>query len=274
MSIISCTSDKTKLLSEKQFTEIFRDSLKKLYPDPKYIIKQDLEIYVKSEEVEFTHYLNNAYSSYKMEPDSLNSVLDMYVKSAKDLYKEELPIQKDKIVPVIKDAAYLEEIAMSLNKRKDSDKPIEWIYEKYNEKLIILYGEDGENGISYFTKERFNESGINKNSLLPLALKNLDTLLPEIQRNGDEGLYMITAGGNYEASLLLLNDLWTKENMPVDGQIVVAIPTRDLLFVTGSKNRDGIKKIRSMAEQAWQEGPYQLLPDLFIWTGKKFELFN
>lgn len=274
MPIISCTSDKTKLLSEKQFTEIYRDSLKKLYPDPIYTIKQDLEIYVKSEDIEFTHYLNNAYASYKMEPDSLNSVLDMYVKSAKDLYKEELPIQKSKIVPVIKDAAYLEEIAMSLNKGKDSDKPIEWVYEKYNEKLIILYGEDGESGISYFTKERFNESGINKDSLLPLALKNLDTLLPEIQRNGDEGLYMITAGGNYEASLLLLNDLWTKENMPVDGQIVVAIPTRDLLFVTGSKNRDGIKKIRSMAEQAWQEGPYQLLPDLFIWTGKKFELFN
>jgi uncharacterized protein YtpQ (UPF0354 family) len=85
---------------------------------------------------------------------------------------------------------------------------------------------------------------------------------------------MITAGGNFEASLILLDDIWTKENMPVDGQIVIAIPTRDLLLVTGSKNIEGISKIKSMAAEAWGQGPYQLLPDLFIWNGKRFEPYN
>jgi uncharacterized protein YtpQ (UPF0354 family) len=269
-----CNNDNSKMISEKKFTEIYRDSLKNLYPEPIYIIKQDLEIHVKSKDIDFTHYLNNAYTSYKNEPDSLAAVLDMYLKTSGDLYKKAAPIQKSKIVPVIKDAGYLDEIAITLNKNKTINDPLEWISEKYNDKLVILYGEDGENGISYFTQDRFTESGLNKDSLLPLALKNLDAILPEIQRNGDEGLYMITAGGNYEASLILLTDIWTKEKMPVDGQIIIALPTRDLLFVTGSKNINGIKKIKTMAQEAWESGPYQLLPDLFIWNGKRFEPYN
>jgi uncharacterized protein YtpQ (UPF0354 family) len=161
-----------------------------------------------------------------------------------------------------------------LQKTRPATNPFEWISEKYNDKLVILYGEDGENGISYFNKDRFTESGLNKDSLLPLALENLDSILPPINRNGDQGLYMITAGGNYEASLLLLKDIWTKKNMPVDGEIIIAIPKRDLLLVTGSKNIKGIQKIKSMAQEAWESGPYQLLPDLFIWTGKKFEPYK
>jgi hypothetical protein len=31
--------------------------------------------------------------------------------------------------------------------------------------------------------------------------------------------------------------------MPVNGDIIIAIPTRDLLLVTGSKDSEGIKKI-------------------------------
>jgi uncharacterized protein YtpQ (UPF0354 family) len=270
----SCSPGNHKLVSERKFTEIYQDSLKRLHPEATYTIKQDLEIQVKSKGIDFTHYLNNAYTSYKNEPDSLSATLDMYLKSSNDLYKAEEPIHKNKIVPVIKDAGYLDEIAITLNQNNSVKGPVKLVYEKYNDKLVILYGEDGENGISYFTQDKFKESELTKDSLLPLALRNLDAVLPEIQRNGGEGVYMITAGGNYEASLILLTDIWTKEKMPVDGQIIIAIPTRDMLLVTGSKNCNGISKIRKMALEAWKSGPYQLLPDLFIWNGKKFESYN
>lgn len=259
------------MISEKKFTEIYRDSLKKLYPEPTYTVKQDLEIHVKSKDIDFTHYLNNAYASYKNEPDSLAAALDMYLKTSSDLYKKEEPIQKNRIVPVIKDAGYLDDMAITLNQDNTTNEPVELVYERYNDKLIILYGEDSKNGIGYFTQERFKESGLNKDSLLSIALKNLDSVLPAIQRNGDEGYYMLTAGGSYEASLILLKNFWTKENMPVDGQIIIAIPTRDLLLVTGSKNINAIKKMKAVTQEAWESSPYQLLPDLFIWNDKKFE---
>ena len=266
--------DKSRFISEKEFTKIYSDSLKKYHPEITYKIKQDLEIHAKSNELDFIHYLNNAYTSYKNDPDSLASVIQMYLKSSTDLYKKEEPIQKNKIIPVIKDAAYIDEMAVTLNQNNKTNEPVTLVYEKYNDKLVIVYAEDGENGIAYFTNDRFKESGINKDSLLPLAMKNLDAILPKIEILGEKGYYMITAGGNYEASLILLTDIWTKENIQVKGDLSITIPTRDLLLVTGSKDSDGIKQMRVVAKEAWETGPYQLIPDLFYWNGKKFEAYN
>jgi len=267
-------NNKSKLISERKFTEIYTDSLKKYHPEYTYTITKDLEIQVKLNEDGFTHYLNNAYTFYKNEPDSLIAVLSMYMKSASDLYKKEEPIQKNKIVPVIKDAAYIDEMAITLNQNNKTNEPVSLVYEKYNDKLVIVYAEDGENGIAYFAAERFKESGLSKDSLFTLAMKNLDSVLPKIEILGEKGYYMITAGGNYEASLILLTDIWTKENIQVKGDIIITIPTRDLLLVTGSKDPDGIKKMRAVAKEAWETGPYQLIPDLFYWNGKKFEPYN
>ena len=268
------TNNKSKLISEKKFTEIYADSLKKYHPEYTYSITKDLEIQVKLNEDNFTHYLDNAYASYKNEPDSLVVVLNTYLKSASDLYKKEEPIKKNKIIPVIKDAGYIDEMTTTLNQNNKANEPVSLVYEKYNDKLVIVYAEDGENGIAYFTAERFKESGLNKDSLFSLAMKNLDSVLPKIEILGDKSYYMITAGGTYEASLILITDIWTKENMQVNGDIIIAIPTRDLLLVTGSKDPDGIKKMRSVAKEAWETGPYQLIPDLFYWNGKKFESYN
>jgi uncharacterized protein YtpQ (UPF0354 family) len=266
--------NKGKIISEKEFTKIYSDSLKKYHPEITYTIKQDLEIHAKSNELDFIHYLNNAYTSYKNEPDSLASVIQMYLKSSADLYKIEQPIQKDKIIPVIKDAAYIDDMAITLNANNKTNEPVELVYEKYNDKLVIVYAEDGENGIAYFTADRFKESGLNKDSLFILAMKNLDNILPEIQRNGEDGYYMLTAGGNYETSLILIKSIWSKENIPVKGDIIIAVPTRDLLLVTGSKDPEGISKMRAVAKEAYEAGPYQLTPDLFHWDGKKFEPYK
>ena len=268
------SKNKNKFISEKEFTKIYSDSLKKYHPEITYTIKQDLEIHAKSNELDFIHYLDNAYTSYKNEPDSFASVVQLYLQSSADLYKQEEPIQKDKIIPIIKDAAYIDDVARTLNANNKTNEPVELVYEKYNDKLVIVYAEDGRSGIAYFTAERFKEAGLNKDSLFDLAMKNLDNILPEIQRNGEDGYYMLTAGGNYETSLILIKSIWSKENMPVKGDIVIAIPTRDLLLVTGSKDADAVNKMRSVAKEAYETGPYQLTPDLFHWDGKKFQPYK
>lgn len=85
---------------------------------------------------------------------------------------------------------------------------------------------------------------------------------------------MITAGGFHEASLILLSSLWTKENFDVDGDIVAIIPNRDILIVTGSNNKQGISKLKEMANDFYQTGNYSISPFLFKWNGYKFERFN
>ena len=44
---------------------------------------------------------------------------------------------------------------------------------------------------------------------------------------------MLTAGGNYEATLILLPEVWESVAEMVSGQIVAAVPARDVLYFTG-----------------------------------------
>jgi uncharacterized protein YtpQ (UPF0354 family) len=55
---------------------------------------------------------------------------------------------------------------------------------------------------------------------------------------------MITAGGDYEASLLLFDDIWSGGQIKVEGDIVVAVPAKNVLLITGSQNRKGLAAAR------------------------------
>ena len=75
------------------------------------------------------------------------------------------------------------------------------------------------------------------------------------------------------ASLLLLDDIWSGGKLKLSGEIVIAIPTRDVLLVTGSDNKDGVKKLRELAKKTAADGPYSLTDRLFVYRGGKFERF-
>jgi uncharacterized protein YtpQ (UPF0354 family) len=84
---------------------------------------------------------------------------------------------------------------------------------------------------------------------------------------------MLTAGGDYEASLLLLDSIWSGGEMELKGEMVVAIPTRDLLLVTGSKDPEGIEKVKRMVKEA-SSGAYRLTQKLFVYRSGRFEEFT
>jgi Uncharacterized protein conserved in bacteria len=72
------------------------------------------------------------------------------------------------------------------------------------------------------TQEDF---GLSREALRSLAIANLKRLLPKIEMRRVGGVGLMSAGGNYEASLLLIDDIWSGGQVKVNGDIVVAIPT-------------------------------------------------
>jgi uncharacterized protein YtpQ (UPF0354 family) len=87
---------------------------------------------------------------------------------------------------------------------------------------------------------------------------------------------MITADGSYESSLLLLDDLWSKGDVPakVDGDVVVAIPARDLLFFTGSRNPAGVARLHELAAKYVKQASYRLTDTLFVYRDGRFTRFD
>jgi uncharacterized protein YtpQ (UPF0354 family) len=107
-----------------------------------------------------------------------------------------------------------------------------------------------------------------------LALGNLHRLLPKIEmREGADHIFLVEAGGNYEASLLLADGIWSSGQIKVDGDPVVAVPRTDALLVTGSRNRAGIAHLRGVAAKLAGE-PHGLTPALFVYRDGKFVKFE
>ena len=257
-------------MTEKEFAKVYLDSLSKKYPTVSFELNSDLTITSKKGDLDYQHHIDNAFIAYKAEPDSINAILSRYVASTIDLYVDQKVVNIESIVPVIKPIEYIDEIK-ALNK---DGKSFPMITEKYNDQLIIAYAEDSKNSIKYLTEDVFNTLSMSRDTLKSIALRNFDKIIPNIQRRGDNGLFMITAGGDYEASLILLSSIWTKENFPVDGEFIVAIPNRDMLMITGSKNKNGINKIKEIVADAYKTGNYQVSDHLYKWTGKKFEMYE
>lgn len=267
--IFGC-STKNSILTEKEFAHAYLDSLSKKHPSAKFELSPELIILSKKGDLEYKHYIDNAYKAYKAEPDSINAIISRYVAITTDLYEDKKPINIDNVVPIIKPVEYLDEIK-SLNK---NDKSFPMVTDKYNNQLIIAYAEDSGNSFMYLTEDDFKNLSISHDTLKSIALRNLDKIIPNIQRQGDNELFMITAGGDYEASLILLSSIWTKENFPVDGEFIIGIPNRDMLMVTGSKNKSDVIKIKEIVAESYKTGNYQISDRLYKWTGKQFEVYD
>lgn len=257
-----------KIVSEKAFTARYLIALQQANPNTHYTVIDNLEIRAKNGENEISHDLENAYAEYKLAPEKQQDILDRYVMSSMLLYIEQAKIKVENIVPVIKHRSYLDYLA-ELNREQGTEQ--EAVYENYNEDLIIVYAEDQKNSISFFGLKAFEKLNISRDTLKFMAIKNLDRILPKMERRGAEGRYLLSAGGDYEASLILMPGIWNQENFPVEGDIVIAIPNRDVLLVTGSNTQEkALKELEEMCADSYRTANHAISEKLFIWTGNKF----
>lgn len=255
-----------------EYTRLFLDSFQKTYPHVNFTIESEMIIKSDYKGYQSRHYLENSYREYQFDKDSLSQVISKYVAAAADSFKGNHEIQIDHIVPLIRSVDFLQEVMSIAGQFGATDSSI--VYQGYNDKLIIVYAEDTKNNINYITKPEFDKLNIAKDMLLDLAVNNLIRILPDLQKFGEDGCFAIAAGGDYEASLILLKSIWSKEYLDVDGDFVIAIPNRDLLIITGSNNKNGIERVKGLATEMYQKENYQISPDLFIWTGQKFEEYK
>jgi uncharacterized protein YtpQ (UPF0354 family) len=257
----------------KEFTNQYFDSLTKRFPTAKFTIVDDSTIESKFNDNDIRISIDNAYKEYQAEPDSLPKVLTKYLTVASELYSPKEKISIDRIVPIIKPISYLDDIK-SVASKMGATKDIEGVYEKYNDQLIIAYAEDTKNSIRYLTHDDIRALSVSEDSIKQIAIRNLDKLLTNIQRKGGDGVYMLTAGGDYEASIILLDNVLTKESLPVNGDFIIAIPNRDMLLITGSNDKAGISKIKEVAKKSFETGNYQVSDYVYKWNGKTFEKYE
>jgi uncharacterized protein YtpQ (UPF0354 family) len=260
-------------LSPEAFTQEYAAKLRAALPDRQVEILGPLELRVTGGKgSEYTSYLDNAYNEYLQDPDAREEILGRRVAAALEMSSELPPLARENIVPVVKDRDWLAETAAAVSK-KGAERPPPHVVEDLNDVLVIVYAEDTPLNIRYFGPEDLKKAGIERARLRSLAVENLRRLLPKVELHDAGAFKMMTAGGNYEACLLLLDDLWDAKALGVTGEIVVAVPSRDLLLITSSDNDAGIARVREIVAEVVEESPYSLTGELFVYRKGGFVRF-
>jgi uncharacterized protein YtpQ (UPF0354 family) len=263
-----------EVLTPRAFTDAFAAAATAAMPSATVTVKGDLYLDTRDTGGKTTTSdLRNAYERYVGDPQHLADVIRRYVALLAETIQAsnaKLSLDHSRIVPVLKSQRWLDSL-QTPSKGAGAAAVPEPLNEPFNDELAIVYAEDREHSIRFLTTR--DDAG-DRSKLHNLALANLNRLLPKIEmRGGADGLWLIEAGGQYESSLLLAENIWASGQIKVDGDIIVAVPAKDALIVTGSRNRAGIRRLRGIAAEL-AAGPYGLTPSLFVYRNNKFVKFE
>jgi uncharacterized protein YtpQ (UPF0354 family) len=282
LSLLLIGIARAETLTPQAFTDAAAAAARVAMPSAQVTVAGNLHLETRSPRgEEITTDLHNAYETYLRAPDRRDEVIRAYIGTLVESVTfgdAKTALDRSRIVPVLKpqrwvDGALQAERAAKLDPKIDPklDPKPEILTDPFNSELAIVYAEDRPQSLRYLmTSDDVGERA----QLRQLALGNLQRMLAKIEmREGADHVLLIEAGGNYEASLLLADGIWSSDQIKVDGDIVVAVPDRSALLVTGSRNREGIARLRKMAAER-AVGPYALTPSLFVYRDGKFVKFD
>jgi uncharacterized protein YtpQ (UPF0354 family) len=264
LTLTVCTVAKAETMSADAFTKHFARALEAAVPTKGVVVVGPLQLQVYNVAGGTSGInLSNTYREYTGSPERLNELVELFANAVRNPIPPKL--DRSRIVPMIKDRAWLANIQPLFRSHGDDA-----LFDPLNSQLIIAYVEDNETRARYLNSR--DDVG-DRSALRRLALRNLARILPKIEMRQYGEVFLISAGGNYEPSLMLFDELWSTGQIKVDGDIVVAIPARDILLVTGSNSPGGLAEMRKMAAKAL-EGPQGLTDALFVYRGGEFVELN
>lgn len=160
-------------------------------------------------------------------------------------------IKKEEIFPLVRTTGFIEELKAEIP---------DLLYENINSELGVIYLVRDEK-IS-LTMGDLKNLHLDMLALKSLAVQNLINQI-EVGVEEEGNRYTIVADGKFEASFLVVSDLWSKDNIPVEGTITVGVPANNVLLITGSANPNDMNWIRHRVAQAYVESNIPISDKLF-----------
>jgi hypothetical protein len=146
--------------------------------------------------------------------------------------------------------------------------------------LCVAYAFDFPWGYGMLGSRQCTEVGVPPESLRAQAMDNLAA------RRSERTLFQATDamaigielggefGGDLEASLVLDDEFMTRLAERFSGDLVVAIPDRDMLVATGTGHADGLAKLRSIVDDIWPGADHPLTQRLLVRRAGEWQVFE
>ena len=181
------------------------------------------------------------------------------------------PLDPSLIVPRIKHTNFLA-ILRDKTKNEDSMPATEPLVAD----LLVTYAFDLPETFQMVRVMDVRQMGLSPEQLRATAIANLKRQLGNIGRAGEPPLLKVVTGNNLEACVLLVDDFWAGLAGKIPPEIVVGVPTRDVLLVTTSgSTKGGIQMLREAVKEAQTgDNTHWLTKHLLVRRADKWEVFD
>lgn len=143
----------------------------------------------------------------------------------------------------------------------------------FGQGLVVSYLVDEGEYYSYVQHRHLSEANLTPEQLHDHALANLSALAEtraEVHQYGN--IYTVLMGGNFEASVILVNQFWTEwyAELAPNG-FVVAFPARDILAFGDASSAAALKELVMVCDRAKGQVDHPLSQSLFHRAGTSWE---
>jgi uncharacterized protein YtpQ (UPF0354 family) len=140
--------------------------------------------------------------------------------------------------------------------------------------LVVGYTTGPPFGERLLTWDDLDRLELSRRELRRSAAVALDRMLDEVRVHGRPPALMLSFDG-LESSLLLAEGFWDELAPSVPGDLVIGVPARDVVIITGSRSQAGLEKARRCVDRVFfARGPHLLVPDLLVWGEGGWEPFR
>jgi uncharacterized protein YtpQ (UPF0354 family) len=107
------------------------------------------------------------------------------------------------------------------------------------------------NGMRYATENDLNTLNISKSDFAEAAMRNFDAMTLKTEWSRSDNVLIAQLDGNYESSLLLIDNLWPEIENALGGPIVVGVPARDSLVAVRADDTGQVAELRRAMDNGY-----------------------
>jgi uncharacterized protein YtpQ (UPF0354 family) len=258
--------------SKRHFRDRFIATVRELRPLVEIRVTGDLEIELVEPDSgkRMDIWLGRAYKEFERDPKKADEIIRRHLGFVEDgQAPSSASTLLDAIVPMIKDRSWVES-QRSATAKISPGAPFDMWIEDYNAELVVAYAEF-RTSLWFVTRKDVAASGKSYDELRVIALENLRRRTHQRTVHGDRQPYLVAVGGNLEASVILDDHLWTSGLVEVAGGLLIGIPDRDSLLVTGVTEPDDVFRLASAVDSLYRSEPYPITDQLFARSADRFQ---
>jgi uncharacterized protein YtpQ (UPF0354 family) len=206
-------------------------------------------------------------------PEARVGLVEYFARAIREALRtseREEALRVEDLVPLVRDARYVQELG-------SLDGPEGVIVRPFVADLFLVLAFDGEHTQHLATQKSIDRLGIEAGDLLGLARRNLATKVAEVEQRtlDDDGprVGILVTGGDLEASLLLLDDVWARVALGLEGEMVACVPARDVVLFADTASEGAVARMGEIADEILEDGDHVISSTLLRRTLSGWERF-